>query len=76
MGRFAPFSLSRRIVVVIFVEVDNLSNSRLSGKELFAFNTKRMPVGFIDIDTKTGQIINAKRVGSKTAWGGVPTPAI
>jgi protein-S-isoprenylcysteine O-methyltransferase Ste14 len=61
---------------VIFVEVDNPSKKRMSGKELFAFNTKRIPVGFIDIDTKTGEIINKKRVDSKTAWRDVPTPAI
>ncbi len=61
---------------VVFVEVDNPSNKHISGKELFAFNTKRIPVGFIDIDTKTGEIINKKRVDSKTAWSDVPTPAM
>jgi hypothetical protein len=61
---------------VIFVEVDNPFNKHISGKELFAFNTKRIPVGFIDIDSKTGEIINKKSVGSKTAWSDVPTPAI
>ncbi len=61
---------------VIFVEVDSPSNHHMSGKELFAFNTKRIPVGFIDIDTKTGKIINKKPVDSKTAWRNVPTPAI
>ncbi len=61
---------------IVFVEVDNPSNKHISGKELFAFNTKRIPVGFIDLDTKTGEIINKKRVESKTAWSDVPTPAI
>lgn len=61
---------------VIFVESVNPSRSHMSGKELFRFDTKRIPVGFIDINTKTGRIINEKRVGSKTAWRGVPTPAI
>jgi len=61
---------------IIFVEVDNPSNNHISGKELFAFNTRRFPVGFIDIDTKTGEIINKKRVDSKTAWSDVPTPEI
>ncbi len=61
---------------VVFVEVDNPSNKHISGKELFAFNTRRIPVGFIDINTKTGEIINKKRVDSKTAWSDVPTPAI
>ena len=61
---------------VIFVKVDNPYNKHISGKELFAFNTKRAPVGFIDIDTKSGEVINIKRVDSKTAWSNVPTPAI
>jgi protein-S-isoprenylcysteine O-methyltransferase Ste14 len=61
---------------VIFVEVDNPSNNHMSGKELFAFNTKRIPVGFIDIDTRTGDVINKKSVDAKTAWSDVPTPAI
>ena len=61
---------------IVFVEVDNPSNNHISGKELFAFNTRRTPIGFIDIDTKTGEIINKNRVDSKTAWSDVPTPAI
>lgn len=61
---------------VIFVEVDNPSHKHISGKELFAFNTKRIPVGFIDINTETGEIMNRERVSSKTAWSDVPTPAI
>lgn len=61
---------------IIFVEVDNPSNKHISGKALFAFNTKRIPVGFIDLNTQTGEIINKKRVDSKTAWSDVPTPAI
>ena len=61
---------------VIFVEVDSPSKKHISGKALFAFNTARIPVGFIDINTKTGEIINVKQVDSKTAWSGVPTPAI
>jgi protein-S-isoprenylcysteine O-methyltransferase Ste14 len=61
---------------VIFVEVDNPSNRHISGKELFAFNTKRIPVGFIDMNIKTGEIVDRNRVGSKTAWSDVPTPAI
>jgi len=61
---------------VIFVEVDNPSKNHMSGKMLFGFDTRRIPVGFIDINTKTGEIINKKRVDSKTAWSNVPTPAI
>jgi len=61
---------------IIFVEADNPSNNDISGKELFAFNTRRIPIGFIDINTETGKIINKKRVASKTAWNDVPTPEI
>ncbi|RMD94255.1 MAG: isoprenylcysteine carboxylmethyltransferase family protein [Calditrichaeota bacterium] len=62
---------------IIFVEVDDLSNNHvISGKELFSFNTIRIPAGFIDINTKTGEIINKKPVESKTAWSDVPTPEI
>jgi len=61
---------------VIFVEVDNPTKKHISGKALFAFNTTRIPVGFIDINTKTGEIINVKGVDSETAWSDVPTPAI
>jgi len=61
---------------IIFVEVDSLSNKNISGKELFAFDTTRIPIGFIDINTKTGNILNRKRVESKTAWSDVPTPEI
>jgi protein-S-isoprenylcysteine O-methyltransferase Ste14 len=61
---------------VVFVEVDNPSNKHLTGKALFAFDTKRTPVGFIDLNTRTGLIVNSQRVDSKTAWSDVPTPAI
>ncbi len=61
---------------VIFVEVDHPFNGHIWGKDLFAFNTTRIPVGFIDIDSKSGKILNVKKVESKTAWSNVPTPAI
>ncbi len=61
---------------IIFVEIDNPSKHSIYGKELFAFNTKRIPVGYIDVNTKTGKIINKKPVDSKTAWSDVPTPEI
>jgi protein-S-isoprenylcysteine O-methyltransferase Ste14 len=61
---------------VIFVKVENAADKHISQKELFAFNTQRIPVGFIDVNIKTGDIINSVRVRSKTAWSDVPTPAI
>ena len=61
---------------IVFVEVDNPSNEHISGRRLFALNTTRIPVGFIDINSKTGDIIKVKKVESKSAWSDVPTPAI
>jgi len=61
---------------VVFIEVVDPTNQHMSGKQLFAFNTSRVPVGFIDINSKTDEIINKKRVESKAAWSDVPTPAI
>lgn len=61
---------------IIFVEAVNPSSHNISGKEFFALNTRRIPVGFIDLNTQTGKIINKKPVEPKTAWGNVPTPEI
>ncbi len=61
---------------IIFVQVDSASHRHRSGKRLFAFDTTRMPVGYIDINSRTGRIIHSKRVAPKTAWSDVPTPAI
>jgi len=61
---------------VIVVEINNDSGKRLSGKQLLSFNTARVPIYSIDINTKTGEIINIKKVEKATAWKDVPTPAI
>ncbi len=63
----------RRVVVV---EIDHKGNGHLSKTGLFSFNTTRVPVGFIDINTQTGELVNVERVGAATAWFDVPTPAI
>ncbi|MGO9021617.1 MAG: methyltransferase family protein [Syntrophobacteraceae bacterium] len=61
----------------VFVEIeDHDGKRRLSNTELFSFNARRVPVGFMDINTKTGAILDAKQVGTATAWMDVPTPAI
>jgi hypothetical protein len=39
-------------------------------------DTTRVPVSFIDINAKTGQIVNIVRVRKATAWENVPTPGI
>ena len=61
---------------VIIVEISNDYGNRLSGKQLLSFNTTRTPIYSIDINTKTGEILNAKKVEKATAWKDVPTPAI
>jgi hypothetical protein len=61
---------------IIFVEIDHSGNAHLSKTGIFSFNATRLPVCFMDIDTRTGEIINVERVGTATAWMDVPTPAI
>ena len=61
---------------VIIDEVRAKSNARLSGKALLSFGTTRIPVAYIDVNTKTGEVLNIKKVGRSTAWADVPTPAI
>ena len=61
----------RRAVVV---QIGHDSPGHVSGRELLAFNTTRTPVGFVDINTRTGQILDAKPVKATTAWENVPTP--
>ena len=57
---------------IIFVQL----NHKLSGKDVLSFNAVRTPVGFIDINVKTGEIVNMKEVKNTSAWKDVPTPSI
>jgi protein-S-isoprenylcysteine O-methyltransferase Ste14 len=61
---------------VIFVEIDHQSMGHLSRESMLSFNTTRVPICFIDINTQTGEIINIQKVEKATAWRNVPTPAI
>ena len=61
---------------VIIVEVDHKTPDHLCGKQLFAFDTVRVPVEVIDLDTRTGKIVKVTKVKKATAWENVPTPAI
>lgn len=61
---------------VIIVEVEHKTGKHISGKQLIAFDTIRVPVEAIDLDTKTGRIVNVIKVKKSTAWENVPTPAI
>jgi len=61
---------------VIIVKVDNSKKIRYSKQELFSLNVTRIPICYIDINTKTGEIVNIQPVSKTTAWEDVPTPAI
>jgi protein-S-isoprenylcysteine O-methyltransferase Ste14 len=61
---------------VILVEITGSPGDSLRGSDTLAFDIKRTPVGFVDIDVKTGEIVNAAKVKKSTAWKDVPTPAI
>lgn len=61
---------------IIFLEAEHRGNGRLSKEQLLSLDVVRVPVGFIDINTQTGEIINAKKVEKATAWRDVPTPSI
>ncbi len=61
---------------VIIVEIQNDQKGPVSGADVLGVNINRIPAGFVDINTRTGEIINAKRLKKSTAWKDVPTPAI
>lgn len=61
---------------IIFVEIDHAAKKHISGEDLFSFETSRTPVGFIDVNTSTGQIVSSQRLGKATAWKDVPTPSM
>lgn len=61
---------------IVFVHIAHEGQQHRSGRSLFSFDTVRVPVSFMDVDTRTGRVINAVRVGKATAWMDVPTPAI
>ena len=61
---------------VIVVEIRGDHNGPIAGADILGFNMNRIPVGFVDINIRTGEIINAKEVKRSTAWKDVPTPAI
>ncbi len=61
---------------VILVEATPAPGQAAYGEDLLAGNVTRIPVGFIDLDTQDGKIVNAKSVAKSTAWKDVPTPEI
>jgi hypothetical protein len=61
---------------VALIEVNHEGGGRLAGNKLLAVNVTRVPVSFVDINTKTGEIVNIVKVRKTTAWEDVPTPSI
>jgi hypothetical protein len=61
---------------VILVEVDHTGRRGLAGADLFSFESQRVPLCFVDVNTETGKIAAVHKVGTATAWKDVPTPAI
>ncbi len=61
---------------VILIEIDHPQAGHLSGSSLLTGGMVRTPVGYIDLDVKTGKIVHIRTVGKDTAWKDVPTPEI
>ena len=61
---------------IIFLEAARDGTGRLGKEGVFSLDVTRSPVGFVDINTQTGEIISAKKVEKATAWKDVPTPSI
>lgn len=61
---------------IIWVEADSSPAAPISGIQTLSLNTRRTPVGYTDVNLKTGEIINRVTVGKATAWKDVPTPEI
>jgi protein-S-isoprenylcysteine O-methyltransferase Ste14 len=61
---------------VILVQIDHPGTTHVSGEALLGVTSERVPVAAMDIDTRTGDIMNIIKVGRATAWKDVPTPAI
>ncbi len=60
---------------VALVEIDH-PGGHISGYRLLGVNATRVPISFVDINVKTGEIAEIVRVKKATAWEEVPTPAI
>jgi protein-S-isoprenylcysteine O-methyltransferase Ste14 len=61
---------------VIIDEVENTNGKRLSGSALLSFGATRTPLYAIDLNARTGAIVNVVPVKRSTAWVDVPTPSI
>lgn len=61
---------------VILLQVSRESQERVRGPGCLSIWAHRSPVCYVDIDTRTGEIIRIQPVGPGTAWKDVPTPVI
>ena len=61
---------------LIIDEVAHGNAGRMSGNDVLSFDTIRVPVYSVDINTETGEIVNIIPVEKATAWADVPTPSI
>jgi len=62
----------RRIVIV---RVENYKGKPVSKAQVFSLNAERTAVAYLDLDVRSGKIIDVSEVQGKTAWEKVPTPA-
>jgi protein-S-isoprenylcysteine O-methyltransferase Ste14 len=60
---------------VALVEIEH-GGGHISGSALLGVNTTRVPVAFVDVNVKTGEIAGIVRVKNTSAWENVPTPGI
>jgi hypothetical protein len=61
---------------VIIVEIRHEGSEHVSGTQLLSFNTSRVPICVVDLNTRTGEVASVQKVDKATAWKDVPTPAI
>ena len=61
---------------VIIDEVQNENGKHLSKSALFSFGTIRTPLYSVDLNARTGAVVNIVAVEKATAWANVPTPSI
>jgi protein-S-isoprenylcysteine O-methyltransferase Ste14 len=61
---------------VILVQISHPGTIHVAGKALLGVLYTRVPAVAMDIDSKTGKVVNIIKVAKATAWRDVPTPAI
>lgn len=61
---------------VILVEVGLGEGEHVVGRDCLSIRVRRRPVCYVDVDTRTGEIVRIQPVNAGTAWKDVPTPVI